>query len=816
MLRSPRRPLPVPAATVFLILASFASVVPIRTAGTAAASKPLKVVVLGDSYSSGTGAGDEAHGPQGCYRSRQHDPKREPRNQSWLSLYLNGLAGKGFNPITDNRACYGAIVRDLTSGQMRDTFPITSGSCTKSMWPGEQFIPVDGVGRPVPPIPEFPAFACKRALARQLDAVNKDTDLVLFTISGNDFGFEFIVKQCFGLHNEGECRRLVASAKEIIEGGRPVDPDNDPRTDDGYFFPEELHSLLKALRKQGPEDMKVVFISYPYLERNDSFRVASFAAGKEISSFAAGKEIRAAQRDLDEKQFKILQGVYRDALKASQCVIGGSTCLLASNAVYLDTVKQAFVGHEPDARWGEENPNSWLHELFRSGRNFFGGCWPSARHECYHPNTGGHDAISKLLLPFDAFNAGGGASPLRGSIDLVLVIDSTGSMSDDIDAVKAYASEFVDRVAAESKTFRVGLVTYRDFPERTGTRTDYVSRIDLSFSDNKAAILAAITAIGLGDGGDDPETVYSGVKTAIDFPWRVGVKKVIVQFGDAAPLDPEPVTGLRAAEISAAARAVDPAVVYPVSVSSMGSVAPGLREIATATGGRVLSSPSPREVDSVLTQIITEAGSAPFAWAGGPYITRVGTALALDSRGSFDDGTIVSYEWDLDGNGVYDVTMGAPELVHTFSREFAGIIGLRVTDDRGLKAESTTPVVVSRDGDVVPAEIDKCPELDNPGQEDFDGDGVGDECDEAAGFPVASVRPRTGGSPDGVVIALTVLVSLGVVVGVVALLSGRSAPPWFCDQCGTRHAHPAAFCDRCGTAVGAPTRGGPTGAARQP
>ena len=133
--------------------------------------------------------------------------------------------------------------------------------------------------------------------------------------------------------------------------------------------------------------------------------------------------------------------------------------------------------------------------------------------------------------------------PRLNLLDLVFVIDTTNSMQDDIDAVKARALEILELIDYGSVDWRVGLVTYRDYPYSPyGDRGDYTSRIDLNFSSNRSDIVAEINAIRVGGGGDFPESVYSGLMTAIGFPWRTDAKKIIILMGDAPPHDPEPET----------------------------------------------------------------------------------------------------------------------------------------------------------------------------------------------------------------------------------------------------------------------------------
>jgi len=747
-----------------------------------AAPIPIKVVLLGDSYSAGTGAlvaPDErrtAPGPRGCHRNIN----------SWFDQYVTGLRAKNYAPQPHNHACHGGIIRDLTAPRSRADYPGANNTCPPPT-DEEQFTRSDG--RPAAPPtsanPPVPAPAptpplCRQSITRQLNYVDDDTDLVLFTIGGNDLGFEEIVRQCFGLRNGAGCQALLTRGPEILAGRA------DTVVAPGYSMPTEMDTALRALKAAGPATMKVVLLSYPFLEVDEDAR---------LDGFDIGRLLRQAQIAFDEFQFNALKAVFPDAVRTSQCVLGGNDCFTGSNAIFVDTVKRTFAGHEPDGRFRANNPDGWFHELPWP-------CWPELRHECYHPNGEGHAAIARLLLDFDAFAAGGRPGQNRGSIDVVLVVDTTGSMRDDIAEVKAYAARFVERLAAESRTFRVGLVSYRDFPELTGDRGDHAFLNVLGFSNDKAAIQAAITGLTLGDGGDTPESVYSGIRAAIRFPWRAGVKKVILQFGDAPPHDPEPMTGLTASAIIAEARAVDPAVVYVADVSPTGSATGNaMRTVASGTGGRVLSSPSPTQVEGVLTEIVREAGSTPLAWAGGPYAGRVGEPVQFDGSGSFDDGSITTFDWDFDGDGVYEDTTFSPGVTHAYPVEFTGVVGLRVTDDRGLKAEAMSPVVISRDGDLIAADQDNCPDVENEGQEDYDRDGIGDACDATPGFPR---EPDESSVLEGTTVALALAGILAVVVGGAAILVGRSRSTSvgiYCDQCGQPRSRGAAFCDACGARV---------------
>lgn len=169
-----------------------------------------------------------------------------------------------------------------------------------------------------------------------------------------------------------------------------------------------------------------------------------------------------------------------------------------------------------------------------------------------------------------------------------------------------------------------------------------------------------------------------------------------------------------------------PNVVAP----SQGEGAPRPSEQATPTGVE------PSVSASVLAAgPDAGAGAEPYAWINGPYVAKVGRTLSLDGSGSYSPtGSLVRYQWDLNGDGTYDETTTSAQLTHRFTAEYSGSIALRVSDDAGHSAVATTHLGITDDGDETPREEDNCPDIDNQGQEDYDSDGLGDVCDATPGW----------------------------------------------------------------------------------
>ena len=99
-------------------------------------------------------------------------------------------------------------------------------------------------------------------------------------------------------------------------------------------------------------------------------------------------------------------------------------------------------------------------------------------------------------------------------------------------------------------------------------------------------------------------------------------------------------------------------------------------------------------VGSMGIQVLV-ANAPPEADAGTPPQTQEGAAIELNASGSSEPGGhIVSYEWDYDGDGVFDYTTREPAHWHAWSSPGVFNVVLRVTDADGTFDEDMTTVAV--------------------------------------------------------------------------------------------------------------------------
>jgi hypothetical protein len=114
-------------------------------------------------------------------------------------------------------------------------------------------------------------------------------------------------------------------------------------------------------------------------------------------------------------------------------------------------------------------------------------------------------------------------------LDVMFVIDATGSMDWAIDEVRTRIVDIVDSVRSLIPVARFGVVAYRDVDD-----PEFLTRSQpLTFSLVKLSrFLDALEARG---GGSWQEAVTQGMEVAANANWRPGAKRVVIIIGDAPP-----------------------------------------------------------------------------------------------------------------------------------------------------------------------------------------------------------------------------------------------------------------------------------------
>lgn len=126
------------------------------------------------------------------------------------------------------------------------------------------------------------------------------------------------------------------------------------------------------------------------------------------------------------------------------------------------------------------------------------------------------------------------------AVDLVFVLDVTGSMANEISAVRDNITAFASDLENRGINYRLGMVTFRDEVAEQYPFTDDVAQF--------REYVAAQQAIG---GGDGPENSLDALYDAADYPFRNTAQRIAIWITDNKYHERDYVTSLHRSEVLA-------------------------------------------------------------------------------------------------------------------------------------------------------------------------------------------------------------------------------------------------------------------------
>lgn len=309
--------------------------------------------------------------------------------------------------------------------------------------------------------------------------------------------------------------------------------------------------------------------------------------------------------------------------------------------------------------------------------------------------------------------------PIPPRPDVCFLADTTGSMGGAITNVRNNATAIMNLVRAVQPDSQFCAAQYRD----AGDSPDY--QVDQTITASTAAVQAAINTWAAGGGGDAPEAqLHALTELPGDAGFRAGSTRVIVWFGDVPGHDPT-IGGATLASAIAALTAEGVRVIA-ISVGAGGGLdATGqATAIVSATGGSVLTSPTP---DQVTAQIIAGLTNLP--------VTVQMTSDCAATTGGAITTTFLppSQTITSGGNAVFQETIHVSASAvqgQTYTcRDWALLNGNEMRDAEGNVIYETKTITV-RD---ITAPSARCVQGENPG----------------GNIPKAGNNPKSGQNPDG-------------------------------------------------------------------
>jgi hypothetical protein len=213
-------------------------------------------------------------------------------------------------------------------------------------------------------------------------------------------------------------------------------------------------------------------------------------------------------------------------------------------------------------------------------------------------------------------------------LDIVLLVDLSGSYRNDLPNIKALAPGLFDAIRADVPDSQFGLTTFRDFPFAPwGASNDYAYSLAQDLTTSKSTWLTAINGMSASGGYDSPEAQYEGIFQAVS---GLGREMPITADGD---------------------------------YSDHGEVAAGLN---------VSFRPDATKVIAITTDAAFHQGGDPCAYTGGSYPA---TYCSFDYPGATESETIAA----LNDAGVKIIAIKAPGATSQMDRLATATGGASVT-----------------------------------------------------------------------------------------------------------------------------------------
>ncbi len=195
-------------------------------------------------------------------------------------------------------------------------------------------------------------------------------------------------------------------------------------------------------------------------------------------------------------------------------------------------------------------------------------------------------------------------APTSALIDVMFLMDTTGSMGSEIATAKAAASGILTNLAGFGN-LASGTAYFSDHPAPVAQYTQITSALNT----NAAATQAGINGFTVGfpsNGGDFPEEGFYGIQqTTLNTTWRANSNRFIVMFGDASD-------GFHASQAQAAS-ALSNQNVTLIGVSYSTSFTNQYNATAVASGGSIANGNSTTGNAASLTALITSLVTSSFA-----------------------------------------------------------------------------------------------------------------------------------------------------------------------------------------------------------
>lgn len=198
-------------------------------------------------------------------------------------------------------------------------------------------------------------------------------------------------------------------------------------------------------------------------------------------------------------------------------------------------------------------------------------------------------------------------SPVFNEVDIMFIVDVSGSYSDDLSTFRSRAISLIDAFDSAGQDVHIGVSSFSDFPVSPfGNSRDYAFSLDQSLTEQPELVINALNDLDILSGSDFPESQLEAVYQTADAAsgWREGALPVMFLATDAHFHDSDTNASYPGAGFSETLARLDENNMTVFGLQSGGAIEDVLR-LTSATGGEAfsLSRDSAEVVESVLGAI---------------------------------------------------------------------------------------------------------------------------------------------------------------------------------------------------------------------
>lgn len=269
--------------------------------------------------------------------------------------------------------------------------------------------------------------------------------------------------------------------------------------------------------------------------------------------------------------------------------------------------------------------------------------------------------------------------------DVVYLIDNSYNMYPHLAKIRQNLKTTIPKIIA--KGGRVALFLYSGFAPQAGGLPFGV------LSSNTATNNMYIDTYVQSSFGIIQGTSLSPLNSAMQtLQWNYGAAKSIILLTNNPSGSPD-TFGTTKQAVSRTSLAIDPVNIYPVVPQEYESE---YTELADLTSGHVTTFTDDDDVETAMDGAFDKTQNRPVPFLKNTeYLADIGQEVTFDASDSYViDAEITKYDWDFDGDGVFEATTTEPVINHTYNALFDGLMQVRVTASNGLVANMSAIVKI--------------------------------------------------------------------------------------------------------------------------